>query len=93
MAKIASAIQSGTGSPQHVAQEVAPLRPGWIYEIVVAVLSAANQPLRPQEVIHRAERLHGHRIAPSSVRNCLREASKRPDSRIARLGYGRYGSA
>jgi len=36
---------------------------------VVTVLTAANQPLRPQEVICQAERVHGHQIAPSSIRN------------------------
>ena len=60
-------------------------------DLVLTVLTAANQPLRPQEVIHQAERVHGYAIAPSSIRNCLREAANRRDGTIERLGYGRYG--
>jgi hypothetical protein len=43
------------------------------------VLADAKQPLRPQEVIHEAERVHGRPIAPSSIRNCLRGAADRAD--------------
>ncbi len=67
------------------------MRPGWVYELVVAVLAAASQPLRPQEVVQLAERAHGHPIAPSSIRNCLREAANRAASSVERHGYGRYG--
>jgi len=82
-------IQCGDG-PQQPVTEAARPRPGWVHDIVVAVLAAASQPLRPQEVIRLAERVHERRIAPSSVRNCLREASARDDSPIRRLEYGRY---
>ena len=59
--------------------------------MVVAVLADADAPLRPQEVIHQiVKRVHGHRVAPSSIRNCLREAANRTDGVIERLGYGRY---
>jgi hypothetical protein len=58
--------------------------------VVVAVLADADATLRPQEVIHRAEQVLGHPIAPSSIRNCLREDANRADGIIERLGYGRY---
>jgi hypothetical protein len=65
-------------------------RPGWVYETVVAALAAAGGPLRRQDVIRHAERVHDQRISPSSIRNCLREAASRPEGSIQRLGYGRY---
>ena len=90
LAKFAATIQRGNGSRQPFARERAQPRPGWVREVVVAVLADAEAPLRPHEVIRRAERLHGHPIAPSSIRNCLREDANRTDGAIERLGYGRY---
>ena len=72
-------------------QPAAPeLRPGWVYEVVVAVLAATNEPLRPRDIIQLAARLHGDPIAPSSVRNCLRMVSARNDGAIERVAYGTY---
>lgn len=90
MVSVASAIADGPRVRHPTAPPPFPERPGWVYELVVAVLTDAGQPLRPQEVIHGAERLHGQRIAPSSIRNCLRGAANRPDNTIERVGYGRY---
>jgi hypothetical protein len=61
-----------------------------VLELVVTVLEVASEPKRPQEIIDQAERIHGRSIAPSSIRNCLREAALSPNSPIERLGYGRY---
>ena len=93
MTKAAAAIVRDKCSGEAVADRVTPTRarPGWVLELVIAVLADANHPLRPQEVIRQVERIHGRPIAPSSIRNCLREAAKRTDSSIERLGYGRYG--
>jgi hypothetical protein len=90
MANARAAIRHRGGARQSVASGPAPLRPGWVYEVVVAVLAEANQPLRPEEVIRQAERIHRRRIAPSSIRNCLREAATRADGVSERLAYGRY---
>jgi hypothetical protein len=54
------------------------------------VLASSSQPLRPQEVIRRAQQVHGSRLAPSSIRNALRMASQRHDDPIERVGYGQY---
>ncbi len=91
MAEAAGAIQRGDNPTKQIAREPGRPRPGWVYEVVVAVLGESDQPLRPQEVILRAERLHRHRIAPSSIRNCLRTAAERADTAVVRLAYGRYG--
>ena len=94
MTKAAAAIQCGYGRQEPSVRQPPPTRssrPGWVLKLVVAVLADADQPLRPQDVIHRAERVHGHRIAASSIRNCLREAALRNDGPIERLGHGRYG--
>jgi hypothetical protein len=57
---------------------------------VVTVLADARTPLQTQDVIRRAEQRHGHAIAPSSIRNCLRASARRADNPIERLGYGLY---
>jgi len=90
LTKTAASLARGRAEPPLDRALVAPMRPGWVYELVIAVLAAANQPLRPQDVIQQAERVRGHRIAPSSIRNCLREAALCSDSVVERLGYGRY---
>jgi hypothetical protein len=90
MTKVVAAIQRTDTARQPVTYEPSHLRPGWVYEVVVAVLVAAEQPLRPQDVIRRAERLCGQRVAPSSIRNALRVASQREHEPIERLGYGTY---
>jgi hypothetical protein len=91
LAKAAGAIQQRGDNPMNpVAREAAWLRPGWVYEVVVAVLKESDQPLRPQDVIKRAERLRGHHIAPSSIRNCLRTSAERADTAVVRVDYGRY---
>lgn len=90
MARVAAEVRRSNPPRQPVTKPVR-LRPGWVYEVVVAVLAAADQPLRPQEVICLAERVHGRPIAPSSIRNCLREAAIRANSSVERHGYGRYG--
>ena len=75
---------------QHaVGVETSP-RPRWIHQLVVDVLAASSQPLTPREVIDRAEMLVGTRIAPSSIRNCLRRSATRTDDAVERLAYGRY---
>jgi len=61
-----------------------------VYELVVAVLAASSHALRPQDVIDQAERLHGHQVPPSSIRNCLRQSARRIEGPIERIGYGRY---
>lgn len=68
-------------------------RPGWVLELVVAVLTSSNQPLRPQDILRRAEQLDGRSLAlaPSSLRNALRLASQDRDGPVERLGYGLYG--
>ena len=92
MTAAAAAIMRQPGGRQPVADEPAPaqLRPAWVYELVVAVLAATNQPMKPQQVIHQAERVHGQWIAPSSIRNCLRRTSSRTNGAIERVGYGTY---
>jgi len=44
----------------------------------------------PREVIDRAETLIGTRIAPSSIRNCLRRSAAQADDVVERLAHGRY---
>ncbi len=41
-------------------------------------------------LLQQVERISGHRIAPSSIGNRLREAARCSDSSVERLGYGRY---
>ena len=65
-------------------------RPGWVTELVMEALAAGEGSLRPQDVIRYAEGLHDRRIAPSSIRNCLREVASGPDGFVERVGYGRY---
>ena len=77
MAKAANAITRGTESRQLVVPPSPQPRPGWVYEVVVSVLAAANHPLRPDEVVRLAEQAHGRPIAPSSIRNCLHQAAAR----------------
>ena len=84
MTKVAAAIQRGNGSRQPVARGPSQRRPGWVREVLVAVLADAEASLQPHAVIHRADRV------TSSIRNCLREGAKRTDGTIERLGYGRY---
>lgn len=78
-------IGRGQGRHRHVPAPPE-LRPGWVYEVVLAVLATANLPLRPRDVIQLADRLHGDPIAPSSVRNCLRTVS---GARMARSSASR----
>ena len=92
MAK-ASEVIARTPEHRHpVGRQPAPAapRPGWVYELVVAVLAASSHALRPQDVIHQAQRLHGYRVPPSSIRNCLRQSARHIEGPIERLGDGRY---
>jgi len=90
MTKAAAVVRRVGESRPPAAHARASPRPGWVYEVVVAVLADADQPLRPQEVIQRVKRDLGHRVAASSVRNCLLRASTRPDDVIERIAYGSY---
>jgi hypothetical protein len=91
MAKAAAMIARDRGLREPVARHSSRQpRPGWVLELVLAVLASSSQPLRPQEVIQRAERVHGSRLAPSSIRNALRVASQRHDDAVERVGYGQY---
>ncbi len=65
-------------------------RPGWVLELIVAVLASSHQPLRPQDVIRGAEQMQGRPIAPSSIRNALRVGSKQDHGPIERVRYGTY---
>ncbi len=65
-------------------------RPGWVHDLVMEVLAAADVALSPQDVLRRAERSLGRQVAPSSIRNELRRASSRPRANIERVSYGRY---
>lgn len=53
-------------------------RPGWVLELILAVLASSNQALRPQEVIRRAELMHGHRL----VRIGCGRTSSRPSNEV-----------
>jgi len=90
LVKTAEAVARDRADPQLAPLPAAKPRPGWVYGLVIAVLEAADQPLRPVEVIHRAQRLHGYSVSPSSIRNCLRKSASVPDGAVVRLGYGRY---
>ena len=88
MTKIAALIARAS-TPPRAADPPTPLhaRPGWVRELVVAVLASADEPLSPQQVIARAERVSGRRLAPSSIRNALRGriTTPRPCHRARRL--------
>lgn len=75
---------------QPVARAPINQRPGWVHELIVTVLAAANIALSPEEVLRRAEHSLGRRVAPSSIRNHLRRASSLPDAEVERVSYGRY---
>lgn len=55
MADTAGAIQRGDNPTNEIAREPARPRPGWVYGLVIAALGESDEPLRPQEVIQRAE--------------------------------------
>jgi len=91
MTKAAALIAQTSCSREPVAGPTsAKPRPGWVLELVAVALASAEQPLRPQQVIQLANRLHGRQVAPSSVRNALRLASQRHDHPIERFGHGLY---
>jgi hypothetical protein len=90
MTKAAAMISRGL---QHEAEPQSSCllqRPGWVVELVVAVLASSDQPLRPQDVVQQAERRLGRRLGPSSVHDALCVASQRHDGPMERVGYGTY---
>jgi len=54
-------IARDDGSPQSVAGQSAQpqARPGSVFELVIAALASSNEPQRPQDVMRRAEQMHG----------------------------------
>jgi hypothetical protein len=92
MTKAAASIARDRDLRESVAPQSSPPqpRPGWVLELILAVLASSSQPLRPREIIRRAEREHGSRLAPSSIRNALRVASQRYEGPVERVGYGQY---
>jgi len=91
MAETAAAVARTEQGSQPELREPVGLRPGWVHDLVMKVLAAAEVPLSPQDVHRRAEDSLGRRVAASSIRNDLRRASSRPDASVVRLCYGRYG--
>lgn len=92
MGEIATAIKSKTArrEPRTDRNAPPPLRPGWVTEIMVRVLAAADTAMSPRDVHRRAELLTGQPVSRSSIRNALRIASSQKDAVIERVGYGSY---
>jgi len=90
MAEAAAVVARIPVRLQPVARERVDQRPGWIRDLVMGVLAAADVALSPQEVHRRGEDSLGRRVAPSSIRNHLRRASSRPDAGVERVSYSRY---
>lgn len=90
MIQAASAVARDQSSQLSTAQPLIEERPGWVAAVVIAVLAASRQPLRPRDVVRQAERTCGRRLAASSVRNALRVASKHDHGSIERVAYGMY---
>ena len=67
------------------------LRPGWVYELVFAVLAAAFGRCGPQEVVQLAERLHGHSHRTVIDSELLCAGRLIALAAVERHGYGRYG--
>jgi hypothetical protein len=92
LTKVTAAIQRETSQREPRADRNAPspLRPGWVSDLVVQVLVAADTALSPNEVHGRAEFVHQQPLSRSSIRNALRIASSEKDAAIERVGYGSY---
>ncbi len=65
-------------------------RAGAIQEAVIAVLRAAERPLRALEVHAAAENLAGTPLSWNTVKDCLHKNARRLDSPVERVGHGVY---
>jgi len=90
LAEVAAAVMFEHTDQRPTSPPSPPPRPGWVFELVVAVLTSTDESLRPQDIIRRAEQIHGHRLAPSSIRNALRVGAKHDHGPIERVRYGTY---
>ena len=53
------------------------------------VLAAADRPLRACHIHATAQQLAGSPISWNTVKDCLHENARRPDSKIEQVGHGR----
>ena len=58
--------------------------------MIIRVLAAADEPMRPREVHAAAELLAGAPLAWSTVKNCLAANATGSAPRFERLARGRY---
>ena len=65
-------------------------RAGAIQEAVIAVLTAAEQPLHARQVHGAAENLARTSLSWNTVKDCLHKNARRPDGLIERVSHGCY---
>ena len=65
-------------------------RQGFVRDVIIRVLAAANEPMRPREVHAAVELLADAPIARSTVKNCLGANAIGSAPRFERLARGRY---
>jgi hypothetical protein len=65
-------------------------RAGAIQEAVIAVLTAAERPLRAREVHAAAEDLARTSLSWNTVKDCLHKNARLPDGPIERVSHGCY---
>jgi Fe2+ or Zn2+ uptake regulation protein len=61
--------------------------------VVIQVLADADRPLRAREIHTIAQKLAGTPLAWNTVKDCLHQNARRPDSPIERVSHGRYRRA
>jgi len=76
--------------PQAQSQRQILPRAGAVQEAVIRALAAADRPLRAREIHSAAQKLAGTAVSWNTVKDCLHKNARRPDSRIERVGHGRY---
>ena len=85
-------VRSLVGRPGTEAQSQRQILPraGAVQEAVIRALAAADRPLRAREIHSAAQKLAGTAVSWNTVKDCLHKNARRPDSRIERVGHGRY---
>lgn len=63
---------------------------GVIQEAVIAVLAAAERPLRAREIHAAAENLARTSLSWNTVKDCLHKNARRPNGPIERVSHGCY---
>jgi hypothetical protein len=71
-------------------QSQIPPRAGAVQAAVIRALADADRPLQAREIHQAAQTLAGTPLSWNTVKDFLHKNARRPDSRVERVGHGRY---